>query len=693
MISLFPKINLKPLLTALFCIAQILVYSQNEKIENLRAEIYQMADSKEKVDLQLDLARQFYLAIEFDSTTTYLSDMRALAVELNYPEGEAESYYLEGMVLKRRGELENALKAVGKYIEICKSIDNEKKLAKGYWLMGSVSREKGNIQTSAQNLKKSLALYEKMGDTNRMLSVLHSLGNLALDIANYDSAVIYYHKVIDFCEMTGNETGLATAYDQLAKVYLDQGQYSDAKRYINMSMVINKQYERPRELYLNYAKLASIALQEDSLDMAMSIYRKVEEINRRIENAIGLAHTYNNIGEIYQDKKEYSKAMENYEKALGFYRQEEHFEGMSIALKNKADTYVAQGRYGMAKQILDSAMSFASRIGKTQITKDIYALMARNYYLTGDYENAYDHFELYHMVYDSLYNLDRTELINDMNLKYERQKDRAEILRLDLDLQQQKAQRNAFLWGGLSVVALVIFTSLYFRQRSVKDHIIKEQRIRQLEEEKKLLAAKALVEGQEDERKRIARELHDGLGVLLSTARMQFTSIGDKSPANRSVIERAAKLLEQASGDVRKISHNMMPGLLTKLGLFDALIELFEKISETEKLKVEYEVPEEGERLPENSEIMLYRIVQELVNNTLKHAGASDIIFRIKQENGVMHVFYQDNGKGFDVEAKMKAKSIGLTSIQSRVNFLNGKMRLRSAPGEGVLFEMEMPYG
>ena len=238
---------------------------------------------------------------------------------------------------------------------------------------------------------------------------------------------------------------------------------------------------------------------------------------------------------------------------------------------------------------------------------------------------------------------------------------------------------------------LILFFLVYYRQKAVKDRIVAENRIRQLEEEKRMLSARALVEGQEDERKRIAVELHDGIGVLLSAVKMQFTSIRDNSPENQPLIDRANHLLEQVSGDVRRISHNMMPGLLTKLGLFEALGDLFDNISETEGITVLAEIPDQAERLPENREIMIYRIIQEMVNNTLKHAKAEHINLKISFVEGEMEINYSDDGIGFNLEEKMQAKSFGLQSIRSRVDFLNGEIVIRSEKSEGTSYRIRVP--
>jgi signal transduction histidine kinase len=295
---------------------------------------------------------------------------------------------------------------------------------------------------------------------------------------------------------------------------------------------------------------------------------------------------------------------------------------------------------------------------------------------------------------DSLFSIEKEKIIADLELE----KKQTDIFRLEnknleqqIDLERKTSQRNIFLFTGIGIIGFLLFLFLYFRQKAVKNRIIAEQRIKQLEEEKKVLQAKALVEGQDEERKRIAQELHDGLGVMLSTVKMQFTTLKDKSPENQPLIDRASQLLDQASGDVRRISHNMMPGLLTKMGLCEAVQELCDKITETKDMEVAVEVPDGDERIAENKEIMLFRIIQEMVNNSLKHAEAKKLSVRIRMLPEKLEVFYSDDGKGFNVKEKLELKTIGLQSIHSRVNFLNGKLSIDSEPGRGTDYLIEIP--
>jgi len=209
-----------------------------------------------------------------------------------------------------------------------------------------------------------------------------------------------------------------------------------------------------------------------------------------------------------------------------------------------------------------------------------------------------------------------------------------------------------------------------------------------LEKDKKLISVQFLMEGQEEERKRIAKELHDGIGVLLSTAKMQFTSIDGVSPSSLPKINNATKLLEMASSEVRKITHNMMPGLLSKYGFFEAVDDLVDQINDAGTIKATMNIVGDDQRFSENKEFMLYRIAQEMINNSIKHAKASKIKIHVELSDNKLKLKYSDDGIGFVASEKINQKSIGLTSLNSRANYLGGDLKLNTAPGKGTKYEL-----
>ncbi|MEA3445885.1 MAG: sensor histidine kinase, partial [Bacteroidota bacterium] len=256
-----------------------------------------------------------------------------------------------------------------------------------------------------------------------------------------------------------------------------------------------------------------------------------------------------------------------------------------------------------------------------------------------------------------------------------------------------QAQRNIYM-GSLGALGLVLFLIIkLFRVKSKNNKIINEQHIRQLEDEKKLLAARSSLEGQENERQRIAHELHDGIGVLLSSASIHFSNLKEKSldEDTANLASTANDFLKKASSEVRRISHNMMPEVLMKFGLCDALEDIFDEVSDSGNIEIEHTISGSDKRFPEKTEIAIYRIVQEMLNNTLKHANAGHIDFNFSISGKQLMLSYFDDGVGFDVNALNKKTSFGLSGIYSRVDYLNGKLKHDSSIGKGCKYKIEIP--
>jgi signal transduction histidine kinase len=206
------------------------------------------------------------------------------------------------------------------------------------------------------------------------------------------------------------------------------------------------------------------------------------------------------------------------------------------------------------------------------------------------------------------------------------------------------------------------------------------------------MAAQSVMVGQEKERERIARELHDGIGVLLSTASIHCSSVEEKSdPKTSEMLKKANKLLKDASKEVREISHNMMPGVLSKFGLREAIEDLFEDVEDAGEIKVDLQITCKDQRLAENMEIMIYRVIQEMLNNTIKHAKATLISLTISRTEHALFINYKDNGVGFDENQLPHGKNIGLSGIRSRIEYLGGKVALISQPGEGTSYSVSIP--
>lgn len=200
-----------------------------------------------------------------------------------------------------------------------------------------------------------------------------------------------------------------------------------------------------------------------------------------------------------------------------------------------------------------------------------------------------------------------------------------------------------------------------------------------------------MLRGQEEERGRLARDLHDGLGGMLSGVRQTLNVVKGNQyipEASANSFNRALEMLDSSISELRRVARNMMPEALLKFGLKDAVEDLCHNFSGP-SLKVQCQAFGLENRLPESTEVIVFRIVQELLNNVVKHAGADQVLLQLLRDGNRFHLTIEDNGRGFDPKKLEEAAGIGWINIRSRVNYLGGEMDLRSAPGKGTSVEIE----
>ncbi len=215
-----------------------------------------------------------------------------------------------------------------------------------------------------------------------------------------------------------------------------------------------------------------------------------------------------------------------------------------------------------------------------------------------------------------------------------------------------------------------------------------------MEKEKQLMATDAVLKGEEQERARLAKDLHDGLGGMLSGIKYSFETVKGNlvmTPDNRQAFERSMEMLDSSIREMRRVAHNMMPAALVKFGLDTALKDFCNDINQSGALRSTYQsIGLENVIIEQTTAITVYRIVQELMNNTMKHAGAKTAIVQVTKANGEISITVEDDGKGFDREMLRKAKGIGWNNIQSRVEYLKGRVDVQSEPGKGTSVHIEL---
>ena len=363
-----------------------------------------------------------------------------------------------------------------------------------------------------------------------------------------------------------------------------------------------------------------------------------------------------------------------------------------------ANKYIQTNQYDKALQLLNRMDE--KFFPEVLAQKARYKLYYELYKKTRQPEEAHQSIEKYMNIQDSSYQQILNTNIADLEVKYETALKQRELAEKDLALAQAKMIQRSY-FGLSALLALGLLTWLFYHRRKLKyqremnakEVELQAQKIKELEQKNILLSLNSLIEGQEAERLRIAQDLHDGLGGLLTTVKAHFNSIQREIENVRTlnVYAKTNQLIDEACVEVRRIAHDMVPYSIKISGLEGALEDLKQSII-TRGPACELEIHHvDPAKIPENKSNMIFRIIQELTNNAVKHANASRIFIQLIQHENTLHIMVEDNGKGFDINQVVSNRGLGLKSIDSRVNYLGGKINFDSSPGHGTIANIEIP--
>jgi two-component system, NarL family, sensor kinase len=293
-------------------------------------------------------------------------------------------------------------------------------------------------------------------------------------------------------------------------------------------------------------------------------------------------------------------------------------------------------------------------------------------------------------VNDSIQKLNNQKKVYDLEAKYLAQKKELDMLSQQKII-KQKNILNYLLASGL-LLLLGIITSLYFNYRSKQK--LQLQHIIKLETQQQLTATEAVLKGEEQERTRLAKDLHDGLGGMLSGIKYSFNTMKGNmvmTNDNAQAFERSMDMLDSSIKEMRRVAHNMMPEALVRFGLDTALKDFCNEIQQSGALHISYQsIGLENVIIDQTISITIYRIVQELINNTMKHAVAKNAIVQITKSDNQLSVTVEDDGKGFDTAIINNPVGMGWSNITNRVEFLKGKLDIDSQRGKGTSVHIEI---
>lgn len=604
--------------------------------KHLRAIFLSLVFVGFSIGLQASEADSLLKQLPFmDDSVKLVTLIRLADMELrNYPE-------------KSEGYLNRA-------VELAEARKDSLQLSRAYSFFGVLHKNKGAFATALEYHFKSETINQKMNLRRGLASNYNDIGIIYKTMGEFENALEYYRKSNAICTEMGLTRGIIMTLNNMGTIYEALGKYDEAIVYYNRAY-----------------------------DKAVT-----EEVYG------GQANTLNNLGEIYANQGDTPKALDAFKRALEIDKITGDNFGHIYSLANIASCFIGLKQFDSAKYYYDNAMELAESLGSTQQIISLYGGLTRYYTEQGDYKSAFEQLQLFKTFQDSVYNETRSLQLAEAEKRFEADKKDREIVLLkqeqlikNLEIEQHRAERTALLIG--IVLAAFILMYLYNRHRQKQKAILNRQLLLQKERH-----MKAIVDTQEQERKRIAKDLHDGVGQSLSGIKLKmdsFVRYEDTLPKTESdKLKELVSHIDEACAEVRSISHQMMPKVLQDDGLVPAISDMLDKSFRNSPIKCEFEHHGLTGRLSENIEVGIYRICQELINNIIKHAGASKVNVQLFKNASMLILLVEDNGKGFAYNKK-KNEGIGLMNINSRVETINGEFNLQPSPSSGTLATIKIP--
>lgn len=587
-------------------------------------------------------------------------------------------------------------------LSLGQQIKNNRVILSSYIDVGVCYINLNKMDSAIFYLEKAIPVARTLNDTVRVARVFANIGNVYLHLKNRVKAIEYYLQSVGIWETCADQNYLPIVYSNINALFDEQKEHTKGLEYGNKAIAlaekIGDEYSLVNALIniaFTYAFLEQPEKQYVILERALPLAKKSEDLDQ-------VATVYHSMGDHFFAKKDYPSSLKNYLESYTYVKRMGNKYHLCTICTVLAQVYYKLGQHNKALEFITQAEKFAHEIGVRTDFKEIYKTRAEIDYHSANYKSASEYYSKALIVSDSLFKTETSEKVAEVEAQYQNEKKQKEIIQLEKNREiqsislQQKSVLNYYLAGALAVLILVGFLgyrNLRHRHLLAKQQDeLQQQRIRELEKDKQLVAVDAMLKGQEEERSRLAKDLHDGLGGLLSGVKFSLRNMKDNlivTPENMAVFERSLDMLDTSIQELRRVAHNMMPEMLTKFGLDEALKEYCNAINATNLLLVKYQSIGMDVRLEKSTEIIIYRIIQELVNNIMKHAAAKEAIVQLIQEDTRLNIIVEDDGKGFDTALLKDNKGAGLTSIQSRVDYLKGQLDIHSEAGKGTLVNIE----
>ena len=606
-----------------------------------------------------------YLDNQPDSAAYYAKAFESLSQKLHYAAGIANSQSMQAVIFSQDNKLDEAIEMDLKAIE---------------------TAQKANLVRVLANVYNNTAI-------------------IYFSKAEYTSSLEYYLKATNIYERRKDSSSMAFVYGNIAEVYNELKEYKKGYTYALKGVTLCRKLKSTHGLGSGLLNLSTSLISLQRFDTALIVLGNAKAISIEEKNKYQEINALINIYNAYAGLNKFELLNDNAKELMTLSKSVKNVDGICYASLGFAEYFLHRKQFALATRYTTEAIDSAKQNNRLSLLRDSYKTARRIALEQGNIKN-YDYYDnLKDSIDETLYSDKILKNTQELDAKYSLHKKQTEIdvLTKEKEIQHLDLQLHSIItWILASTVVLIALLSYLFNRNYqnkkkllLSETLLQQQRITELEKEKQLLAAQAVLQGQVEERSRLAKDLHDGLGGILSSAKYSFTHMKDNmiiTPEIAAAFEKSMGMLDKSIVELRRVAHNMMPESLAKFGLDTALKDFCESINQSGAIQLTYQSFEMDENsISKTTASPLYRIIQELVNNILKHADASVALVQLIRKSNALSITVEDNGKGFDKTVLANNEGIGYLNLYNRVNYLNGTIDIETLPGKGTSVNIEIP--
>lgn len=631
---------------------------------------------------------------------------KGLEASKRYAPKQQAAFYIQFSKLSlRSGDIEKAETNLLKAVELAEKHPNVALEIKAHNGLGNLHARSQQLDKAKIDYQTCLSLSKKHKDKRSESRAYLNIGNLYYYKGYWTTAIEYYIKSAALKEAINDLNGLAKIHNNIGALYKEQERYDKSIEYYNKSA----QYYQNQQDSVRYIET------QINIAVAKIFQGKAEEARQLLQQNFATIASFErqdlllsnrlNLSFAYSELKQYSNSM----------RELERCRDIATTLSDKHSLVIIENligtnnfhlqQYPLAIQHYNQSLLGAKELDMlSEQSKALFGLYEAEQKL-GDFKQSLRWFEEYSSLKDSLFNANSTNRLNEIQEQYDSKQKALEIdklkarnkaVELENELTRNELRYSRLLIGGGTILVIVALWVFYqrIRQHKARNTFEKKQneaRIKNLISDQEAKTYSAIIETQQKERSQLARDLHDTLGSYLATLKYQHESSKHETSVGSNVerFQKTATLIDNTAKELRAISHRMATGESIRLDLVMAVETLVNRIKDTGHFSIEFNALLE-DKISEHIELTLYKVIQELLANILKHANADHITIQLIQHENEISLVVEDDGKGFDPKTTQN-NGIGLNNVTERIHQIHGTLEIDAQPGNGVTIVILVP--